>query len=70
MQSRPALYAALGALCLSGCVSMGKYKALEALNTDLKSQLDLTKTSAQSLQGDLGEAAEEQRIAGQGEERP
>jgi chemotaxis protein MotB len=35
---------------------MGKYKALETLNSDLQSQLALTKTSAKNLEGDLGTA--------------
>jgi chemotaxis protein MotB len=56
MRSTPIFGAALGLLLLSGCVSAKKYKALETLNSDLQSQLSLTKTSAQNLEGDLGSA--------------
>jgi len=46
----------LAALLCVGCVSMGKYQALQTLNNDLQSQLALTKTSADKFEGDLGAA--------------
>lgn len=53
------IFAALAALSLSGCVSMGKYHALESLNSDLQSQLDATKKSAMTYEKDLGTAKQD-----------
>ena len=56
MRKLKALAAPLAALLCLGCVSMGKYQALQTLNNDLQSQLALTKTSADKFEGDLGAA--------------
>jgi chemotaxis protein MotB len=56
MRKLKTLAATLSALLCVGCVSAGKYNALQTLNNDLQSQLALTKTSANKFEGDLGEA--------------
>jgi chemotaxis protein MotB len=65
MQSKRILTALAAALLLSGCVSLGKYKALQAdngtlkaKNDDLESQIAQIHKEASGLQQDLGTAKE------------
>lgn len=56
MRTNQKFLSSLVALSLTGCVSAGKYKALESLNSDLQAQLDSTKKSALNYEKDLGSA--------------
>ena len=47
------------AMLLAGCVSTGKYKALQKQNEDLEAQVGSLSKSAHSLESDLGSAKED-----------